>query len=636
MESPKKSISEEFIQEVCSRLVEDRRVRRKIPPWGRLHFDRKLPFLCLYRRPKGYEDPETEKLVRGEAAYLVATGNRQSQKGLRSLVRQIAQTMSVSFGAFLILEIWSARANGNPDRAQGNLRSPAFRIFAPGDRDAATTVEALEAALKRIRIRKLPAEVQTVQSSRVTPAGLSELIPKRDAKEIACLTLGLEIEPIYRDASTGQPYPLIVRAFHSALTRALKRTFYEFSRSKTSLLPAHFLSLGRRAFVKAVWEVDQQLAKVGDAFDFLLYVTPTNADSAWTEFRRKHFDAVPKFTYRCLPIEPALIKRQLFNISMERIEEPVMAHLFREKQQELDRKLTLLSDRDSRRFMWGSIQLFGGGDQATLKAAEELIRFLPPRSRDDSDGGHLDAKQFAERAAVEIAHYRKTIPDLSPDVEIRRDITGLIVSRGRILIGNSVKIPASRAEALIQHEVGTHLLTYLNGMAQPFKQLYSGLAGYEELQEGLAVMAEYLSGGLSRPRLRLLCARVIAVQRLLEGATFIDTFRELDRDFDFARRSAFMITLRVYRAGGLTKDAVYLKGFLELVQYLKKGGELDPLLVGKIAFTHIPIVKEMRWRRVFHPPMLRPRYLEDPLFPYRLELLRNSSSIKELMARRNK
>lgn len=74
-----------------------------------------------------------------------------------------------------------------------------------------------------------------------------------------------------------------------------------------------------------------------------------------------------------------------------------------------------------------------------------------------------------------------------------------MVSRGGLLIHRNTRLPASRVEALLQHEVGTHLLRYNNGRAQPFRQLYSGLAGYEALQEGHGVLAEYLSGGPDRP-----------------------------------------------------------------------------------------------------------------------------------------
>ncbi len=76
------------------------------------------------------------------------------------------------------------------------------------------------------------------------------------------------------------------------------------------------------------------------------------------------------------------------------------------------------------------------------------------------------------------------------------------------------------------------------------------------------MLAEYLVGGLSRPRLRLLAARVLATRHMIDGATFVDTFRELDGLYGFDRRTAFTIAMRIYRGGGLTKDAVYLRGLV--------------------------------------------------------------------------
>jgi len=154
------------------------------------------------------------------------------------------------------------------------------------------------------------------------------------------------------------------------------------------------------------------------------------------------------------------------------------------------------------------------------------------------------------------------------------------------------------------------------------------------LQEGLAVLAEYLTGGLSRPRIRLLAARVIAVKLLLDGASFLDTFRELNYKFDFEKRTAFMTTMRVYRSGGLTKDAIYLKGFLGIIKYLKNDGALDPLFVGKIGSMHIPIIKELQWRKVINPPLLRPRYLEEPEVQGKLEHLLSTNFVEEMTKRR--
>ena len=67
------------------------------------------------------------------------------------------------------------------------------------------------------------------------------------------------------------------------------------------------------------------------------------------------------------------------------------------------------------------------------------------------------------------------------------------------------------------------------------------------------MFVEYLVGGLTPARLRTLAARVVAVRSLLDGATFVDTFRVLHDQHGFSARSAFMISMRVHRGGGLTK-----------------------------------------------------------------------------------
>ena len=99
-------------------------------------------------------------------------------------------------------------------------------------------------------------------------------------------------------------------------------------------------------------------------------------------------------------------------------------------------------------------------------------------------------------------------------------------------------------------------------------------------REGLAVLAEYLVGGLSRHRMRILAARVVAARQLLDGASFIDTFRTLDRNYEFSQRTAYTVTMRIYRGGGLTKDAVYLRGLLQILRYLREDGQFEALTEG--------------------------------------------------------
>ena len=150
---------------------------------------------------------------------------------------------------------------------------------------------------------------------------------------------------------------------------------------------------------------------------------------------------------------------------------------FKKSRKELDSKITLLSDRENARFLHGSIRLFGGTDPETIGIAKELLHSLPSRTRENSNKGVVNADELAQLARKEIGYYQSQSSDFTASVEVREDVVGLLVSQSKLLISQSAKIPAVRVNALLHHEIGTHLVTFFNGRAQPFKQLYIGLAG---------------------------------------------------------------------------------------------------------------------------------------------------------------
>ena len=635
--APIAEINQEFIADVAARAGTDERVRRALPGGGKLHLDRRLPFLCVYRKPAGQEDVGTDQLISSEAAVLVASGDARSMKRLPELVRGLVEELSAHFGGFLVVEVWSGSdeevaASVHAESGEPIPPSPGFRITRPKRRVPESTLETLAKSLGKVRVHKQSAAVIVDEQGGVCPPGLKPLMTPAEAKRLGCHPLGLEVRPIYRDPATGRVYPAVLRRLRRGVGRALKQAFFTFAYAHTRIRPQHYYSLGRRSVVKAVWEVDRRLAEIDGSFDLLLQATPVNAEAAWYEFKRARYERPPVFHYRPVGVEPTLLKRRLYEVPIERIDDPTLAHIFREKQDELGRSITMLADVGTRRFLPGSLQVYGGVDSALRTLAVELLERIPPRSRDGSLGRQLDARAFARRAEEEIGHYRRCYPEFAATVAVRDDLySGLLVSRGHLLVGRKAKVPAGRVDALLQHEVGTHLVTYYNGRAQPFRQLYGGLAGYDALQEGLAVLSEYLVGGLSRPRVRLLAARVIAVEQLVAGATFVETFRRLKETHGFPRRIAYTITTRVYRSGGLTKDAVYLRGLLEIADYLRRGGEIEPLVVGKIAADHIPLVRELRLREVLDAPPLRPRYLNDSHALARLERLRQGLSVLQMI-----
>ena len=311
-----------------------------------------------------------------------------------------------------------------------------------------------------------------------------------------------------------------------------------------------------------------------------------------------------------------------------------MSYLFRQKQEELDRQITLLSDVDTPRFLPESLQIYGGVSDWLLQARQGAARPRADAQRARSRvRGQLNATEFAKRAQQELGYYQQQCADFAATVAVRDDMyAGMMVSGDQLLIGGKTRVPRRRVDALLQHEIGTHLVTRYNGHHQPFQQLEVGLAGYDGLQEGLAVLAEYLVGGLSRYRMRVLAARVVAAHHMLDGASFIDTFRTLDRNYEFSQRTAYTIAMRIYRGGGLTKDAVYLRGLLQILRYLREGGELRAAVRRQGGLG--PFAADLRaaaMRQIIKPPALRPRYLEQPDAQKKIERLRGGMKVLELL-----
>lgn len=197
-----------------------------------------------------------------------------------------------------------------------------------------------------------------------------------------------------------------------------------------------------------------------------------------------------------------------------------------------------------------------------------------------------------------------------------------MVDKTKVYISEGMSINKFRVKPLIQHEIGTHILTYCNGLRQPIKQLYAGLAGYNQLQEGLAVLAEYFVGGLTASRLRIIAARVIAADCLVKGKSFTQTYAILVEKYSFSKNLSFEIRMCIYRGGGLIKDAVYLRGVLLLLKYLQNGGNLELLYTGKFSLHYVPLILKFLKQGVLKEPIL-PNHFEEEEFQNRIKALRN-------------
>ncbi|HTV23907.1 MAG TPA: tyrosine/phenylalanine carboxypeptidase domain-containing protein, partial [Polyangiaceae bacterium] len=145
----------------------------------------------------------------------------------------------------------------------------------------------------------------------------------------------------------------------------------------------------------------------------------------------------------------------------------------------------------------------------------------------------------------------------------------------RIRIRGRSSFTEADIDQLIEHEAFVHAATALNGRLQPIQAFGLAAPRTTATQEGLATIAELITGSMDLSRLRRLALRIIAVKHVIEGADFVEVFRYFLRagqsDDESVRSAA-----RVFRGGdprghiAFTKDVVYLHGLIGVHTFLRR------------------------------------------------------------------
>lgn len=594
MEAPDK-----IMPQILRAIKDNSTLHKQIPNTGKIVFNKIVPYIFIYRMPSEGKDRLLAELAKSELASVIFIPEK-STYDVSGWIRKVAKALAEEFGTCLLVEVWNAEDEEQTSDVAIHLAQK-------------NVLDLAEYLAKNIRTESPELLVDLKKGNRLpSPPDLPALVDAQDAKDNLVLSLGLSIRKRYED-NDGKHLPLLLRNMREGLAKSLSRLFFEFVRVHTNVRAAHFKMKVHERLNEQIYEIDAVLAKESQKFDFLLLTTPINANDAWLQFKKEKFRKTPKFHYRPMPIDPDIVKRSLYNLHIEDIYDPTIAYLFRDKRRELDDMMTMLASRGTPDFKYGSLMVFGNVSDSLYELAKALliaIDSIPQAERHDED--ELDARQFAQLAKEEISFLQQQAPSFSTSVRIRDDIAGVMVNHGVLNISKQYRISRKRAQALIQHEVGTHIITYFNGKEQTFSLFRQGVPGYEQLQEGLAVLAEYMVDGLTNERLRILAGRVLAVRYMLMGHTFVETFDMLHEEFRFDQETAFTMTMRVYRSGGLTKDALYLQGFMELIEYIQEGKDLDILTIGKIREDYLPIIADLMQRGILKQPLLKPRYLQEP------------------------
>ena len=240
------------------------------------------------------------------------------------------------------------------------------------------------------------------------------------------------------------------------------------------------------------------------------------------------------------------------------------------------------------------------------------------------DDEEFGADEFAARLADKLEPH---FGDRAPRVEVTDHLSAkALAGAKRIRVRAGAKFNPMDVFQLLQHEALVHTATALNGRAhKDFAILGAAHAGTTEIQEGLAVFAEIITGAMDPVRFKRLVDRVIAIEMSVQGADFIEVYRYfLGENEDEVQ--AYENTRRVFRGGVLTggapftKDGVYLNGLLRVHNFMRsviKLGRADLirlLFVGKLDLEDVPALASLAAQGKLAPPAILPPWAKDMRF----------------------
>lgn len=299
-------------------------------------------------------------------------------------------------------------------------------------------------------------------------------------------------------------------------------------------------------------------------------------------------------------------------------------------------------------FFETSCELYGSPGEALpdssdspLQLARRLRRIIDGLDHIDlgaPDDASADDEQVARRMRAAVT---RLFGDQAPVVEIVPELSAnATAGPDRVRIRAGARFTDRDVEQLVHHEAGIHVTTGLNGRAQSdLPILAASHPGTTRTQEGLAVFAEFITGGMDVDRLRRLADRVLAIQMAVDGADFIEVYdhfleqgrsaaaRQSVQPSDEAlQRTAFEQSRRVFRGGVLTggapftKDAVYLDGLLRVHDFLRsivaagRADVLQLLFCGKMSLADIPVLCELAELGLLKAPKFLPAWASDRRF----------------------
>lgn len=414
------------------------------------------------------------------------------------------------------------------------------------------------------------------------------------------LVLATEVKKVYCNEVTGDDYPNIIKTLQRGFKKAILNNANFFNQKYSNWEHQIKAKLLDKTMDSSILKVDKELFRLLKGFELLGSINPINSTNEKKRFFKNKCTENPHFKYNPIKINPFELKQKLSNLRVQDISDVSIRHLYESVINSYFDKIDMLSALDTPKFLYNSLRYFGRPSKKDLQNAHYFLH-LPEVAGEPKRSPSLgvDEAMVSFKQGLEQYGFKSRIE------KSKRVISQVMVLNAKktILFRPDAKFTRNQIGALVEHEIGVHMVTTMNSNAQKLKLFNLGLPANTMTQEGLAILAEYLSGNISMKRLKKLAYRVIVVDMMCNGADFIECFNFLVNDHNLDKDDAFSVVTRIFRGGGFTKDYLYLSGFVKILRFWEKNNDLEPLLIGKTSFEFYHTINEMIQREMIQKPV---------------------------------
>ena len=346
--------------------------------------------------------------------------------------------------------------------------------------------------------------------------------------------------------------------------------------------------------------VDQKICQLAATIEtnILNYTNPLNTEQEKEKFfnaldKKELYNPVflyaqksPIYLYYSKNTTLATFKNEMNELFKE-IGTDSLGLIFERKLLDLFDRIELIKSIATENFSLNSEGYYGEITREAKKYAKEILSKKIIESEKTIFFNEL--KEKIENALKKRKLKYNVIEKITPGAKV-----SVNVRTREIMISKHIALSLNEVDRLIAHEIEGHIYRYENGCIQPYKIFSRGLSRETlKTEEGIAVYIEQQENLNIDEQLKQYAGRLHAIQTA-QKHSFYETFEEIKKYF--SKEEAFNLTLRAKRGtlnqemgGAFFKDALYLQGYMEIMEFTKER-ELNELYFGRYSINDAPLV----------------------------------------------